>query len=52
MKEFKERRELFGKLATPYVLAGEEIPDDIKRLNPELPVEYPPVRIESEQASR
>jgi|TARA_A100001391_G_scaffold74328_2_gene48092 gas vesicle protein len=52
VREFKERRELFGKLATPYVLAGEEIPDDIKRLNPELPVEYPPVRIESEQASR
>ncbi len=52
VREFEERQELFGKLATPYVLAGEEIPDEIKRLNPELPVEYPPVRIVGEQASR
>ena len=52
VREFEERRELFGKLATPYVLAGEEIPDEIKRLDPELPVEYPPVRIVGEQASR
>ena len=52
VREFEERQELFGKLATPYVLAGEEIPDEIKRLDPELPVEYPPVRIVGEQASR
>ena len=52
VREFEERQELFGKLATPYILAGEEIPDEIKRLDPELPVEYPPVRIVGEQASR